>query len=342
MNDDLSMRQRGLPLGTGTGLGGRGCYRHPQRPEQDVSGDSVHATTGLPKDGGNTILFHDSAPLITIIRRNPRPDEAGRILGTDGSGRVVKTAVAGSPRTYETQAGPSSETPLTLSLANEWERRRQSFVPEEHYYFPQPVAYILGGGPSLGDFDVSQLRKRFTIGCNDAYRFGSDIVNVCLYNDPSWWAKHRVRACECFDGPIIGADEKANGDPRLRWIATETRGIYGLGDNKIGYNYSTGAMAINLAARFGAKVIILLGFDMTLDSNGKSNWHVNECTDVVPEQYRCVFKKGFEDIRREMPKVFPDVTILNANLDSRMGCPVDDPDHDIFPKIAREKALELY
>ena len=286
---------------------------------QDVSRVPVHFTAGV------------SATYETHPGHIEQTSGLGPRLGIDGSGRAIHAGTIDGTASFTAVVSEAqgTQSPLSASLDAVWDARRKSFEPETHHYYPQQVVYCLGGGPSLSTFDAEKLRTRFVIGCNDAYRFGSDIVNVCLFGDPKWWRAHRARVCEVYDGPVITGREEFNGDPRLRWIRQYDGGLH---QDAIGWNRCTGAMAINLAARFGAKVIILLGYDMDLAPEGNANWHVNEVGQPKAENYR-MFGYGFREIAAQMPTVFPGVLILNANMASKM---------DHFPKIDRAAALDMY
>ena len=46
-------------------------------------------------------------------------------------------------------------------------------------------AYIIGGGSSLKDFNWKLLEKLNTIGCNDAYKLGSEVCKICMFAELS-------------------------------------------------------------------------------------------------------------------------------------------------------------
>ncbi len=76
----------------------------------------------------------------------------------------------------------------------------------------------------------------------------------------------------------------------------------------MGWNYSTGAAAVNLALSLGAVRIFLLGFDMG-KTKGKSHWH-DEPRNVRDEAY-LRFLKGFRSVYHELKK-FPSVRVFNV------------------------------
>lgn len=170
-------------------------------------------------------------------------------------------------------------------------------------------AVIIGGGPSLKDFDFSKLKGRNTIGCNDAFRLGSEVVKICLFGDASFF--HRSKwDLERFTGRVATV-APALKNINLPWLHQLTRQREGLhADGSIGWNHSTGAAAVNLALALGAVRIFLLGFDMGKRTDGKTHWHTHNLKPIEEESYRR-FIKGFGWIERDLAK-FPEVKVCNV------------------------------
>jgi len=104
----------------------------------------------------------------------------------------------------------------------------------------------------------------------------------------------------------------------------------GLGRDKIHYGANGGYQAINLAYLFGAKKIILLGFDMKLGEDKKSHWHGNHPgalnKDMPIKTWIKNFWKLAEDLKSE------NIEIINSTRDTALEC---------FNKIKLEVALCL-
>jgi len=188
-------------------------------------------------------------------------------------------------------------------------------------------AFIIGGGHSLESFDFNLLKPEgiLTIGCNDAYLRGSDICNICFFADNKWWKEHKVQL-EQFKGAVF------TNCPQLQknttsWLWIMGRHDRGLSLTALGWNHNTGAGAVNLALLLGAKRIFLLGFDMHLSRNGRSNWHNNNL-DKPNKKIYLRFLKGFERLKKDLPEKFPGREIINITDDSSLN---------IFPKIAVKK-----
>ena len=92
----------------------------------------------------------------------------------------------------------------------------------------------------------------------------------------------------------------------------------GLHKDGLGWNYNTGAMAINLACLFGATEINLLGYDFKLDSGGRANWYENDLNEPNQHIYKQNFYRGFVAIKNDLEKEFPRVKIYNCNLESAL------------------------
>jgi len=68
---------------------------------------------------------------------------------------------------------------------------------------------------------------------------------------------------------------------------------------------------VNLALNLGARVIFLLGFDMTLNWQGQSHWH-DHYGKVTQDNAFERFCKGFETVQRELFEKHPAVQLLNV------------------------------
>ena len=104
----------------------------------------------------------------------------------------------------------------------------------------------------------------------------------------------------------------------------------GLGKDKVHYGANSGYQAINLAYLFGAKKIILLGFDMKRGENKKAHWHADHPgilnKDVPVKTWIKNFIRLAEDLKVE------GVEVINATRDTALEC---------FNKLNLEDALCL-
>jgi len=168
--------------------------------------------------------------------------------------------------------------------------------------------FIIGGGKSLEYFDWNLLKDERTIGCNDAYLHGSDICKICLFGDSKWFKLHRDRLAE-YKG-VIFTNVGRLYNIELDWVWSMKRMATGIHSDALGWNFNTGASAINLAVLLGASKIYLLGFDMHL-TDGKNNWHENPL-DKPNSDIFTNFNNGFKCVAKDMKAKFPDVKIVNV------------------------------
>jgi len=176
--------------------------------------------------------------------------------------------------------------------------------------------YIIGGGPSLSDFDWKDLEHKNTIGCNSAFRLGSRICNICFFSDYLWFEKFYTLLSQ-YKGLLITHYPKFKNKDE-DWLYWMERGIkHGLYNDKLCYGGNTGCGAINLALLMGAKRVLLLGFDCKPGNNNEPNWHewqIEEMRKGVHDK----FLKGFKLLSEALPEVFPECEVINLTEGSRI------------------------
>lgn len=102
----------------------------------------------------------------------------------------------------------------------------------------------------------------------------------------------------------------------------------GLGKDKIHYGANGGYQAINLAYLFGAKKIILLGFDMKRGEHRKSHWHGEHPGGLNKEMPIKTWLKNFPKLASDLKA--EGVEVINSTRDTALEC---------FNKINLEEAL---
>ncbi len=185
------------------------------------------------------------------------------------------------------------------------------------------TTYIIGGGSSLCDFEWSRLHGKHTIGCNDAYKLGVEVCEICIFGDFSWW-KHHGESMEEYKGFVVtNVDALNNGlNNKPPWVHFMERLPVGLHKKELGWNGNTGASALNLAIILGATTIYLLGFDIGI-RKGKTNWHndVIHPQAVLPTSY-VLFSQKWEGVVTAL-KSYKNVNVVNLNK------------HDTIPGIKK-------
>ena len=203
---------------------------------------------------------------------------------------------------------------------------------------PEPMwagedVFIIGGGTSLRDFDWTLLHSEKTIGCNQAFRLGHRVCDICVFGDHKFVflgrddvREENYKPLSEFAGLVVTNDGKCRNkkEPWLKWMPRQSRGLH---KKELGWNCNTGAMAINLALILGATNVYLLGFDMFLDENGKPNWHEEPLIDKPKESIYGRMIRNFHAVSGDLPKVFPGCKIINVTKRSKLTMfPIVDPD----------------
>lgn len=194
--------------------------------------------------------------------------------------------------------------------------------------WPNSTVYIIGGGPSLKDFDLSLLKKKRTIGVNNAYKL-ADWIDVCWFGDSTWYDDHHEALDEWPGLKIHCCNRHENRPGTKRLLRGQPLGIDPR-PTHVAWNNNSGSSAINLAVHLGAKRIILLGFDMKFGEYGQNNWHNDHPKPRDPKNWDPYpkFLQPFPIIKQDAEKM--GITILNATPGSAL---------DIFPMVKIEDVL---
>lgn len=200
--------------------------------------------------------------------------------------------------------------------------------------------FILASGPSLTAQVVNVVRmKRWidkwnVIAVNDSYKLApwADALYGC---DNKWWEIHG----NCFEGQKWACHQDIEGNNKLELAEKLDLNLVSSRDSDefctdqrfIHHGSNSGFQAVNLALHFGAKFIVLVGFDMrTVD--GKAHFfgtHPDPLGNGDDNTYR-KFANAFDTASRKLPK---DVTIINATPGSAMKC---------FPITSINEAIKRY
>lgn len=191
----------------------------------------------------------------------------------------------------------------------------------------EPV-FIIGGGPSIKEFDFTRLRGRGRIiGINDAYKRLADL-DLCYWSDRRWldwnystlWTHTgKYKVSKKWPHIETGCDVKVVRNLPFVWSDDQDR--LGCWDG--------GSAAVNLAALMGASAIVLLGFDMSV-----GNWHDNHKgvgAGVLDDHVRQRFIPTFEMWVAPALKRLG-ITCVNTNPESNLKC---------FPFMGIEEILKM-
>jgi hypothetical protein len=194
--------------------------------------------------------------------------------------------------------------------------------------FDGETVYIIGGGPSLKNFDFRQLAGVRTIAINKAMLYHTQ-TDVLYWTDVRFytWYKNEIDNYKGLKFALKAGSQYTND------ISILKKGkAHGLETDRqtLAHGNNSGYAAINLAYHLGARRIILLGFDMA--SDGKDgHFHDGYPTRAAGDKmYQDKFLPGFKQLHSELKD--SGVTVLNASPYSKLT---------VFPKITLEQALSF-
>jgi hypothetical protein len=147
-------------------------------------------------------------------------------------------------------------------------------------WYEDETVFVIGGGPSINHTDLSSIKKRPVVGCNDAFKLGT-WVDWCVFADKRWfhWNENELERWPNRERLICLVPQLLE-ERNVKWpwlkILRRDEARFGLSveQDTICWNRGCGGAAINAAYLLGAARIVLLGFDMRM-VDGKHNWHDN-------------------------------------------------------------------
>jgi hypothetical protein len=191
-----------------------------------------------------------------------------------------------------------------------------------HYWVVPPAwsgdtCYILAGGPSLARVPISRLRNRgHVIVINDSFEL-APWAGVLYFCDQRWWDRKKFDVKTRFQGRQLVTLE--NIIPGVRTLRNS--GALGLETDPgaLRHGSNSGYQAINLAYHFGARRIILLGYDLRIDGD-RTHWHPGH-----PGQTPAGFGLTLKTMLATFPSLVEPlkeagVEVLNATEGSALDC----------------------
>ena len=206
--------------------------------------------------------------------------------------------------------------------------------------------FIVGGGPSLKDFDWTKLKGRRTIGINRAFERFEPMIIFSMDTDFIDWVMNDKYAL-VKDGAETKTKFLASKAYKvwLRMTPVELPKNFFIVRIAKSYFYAlknfslspmqegichgdnSGYAALNLAVCLGANPIYLLGFDCKHE-NGRSHWHEGH----IQKQEEERAEKWVKRFNVAAEKLAPtDFRVVNLNPDSAIEC---------FEKMRPEEVLK--
>jgi len=198
--------------------------------------------------------------------------------------------------------------------------------PEAPVLCPGGTVVCLGGGPSLVAEDVDYCHgKAVVVAINDAHRLAP--WADCLYSsDQRWWEAYR--GVPEFQGLKVGIHPLVPG-PDWKVTVLRNTGTAGLELTPTGLRtgQNSGAAAINLAVHFGARRILLLGYDMGR-TNGQAHWFGNHPDRLRADSPFPAFIQRFRQMVDPLKQL--GIEVINCSRHTALDC---------FPRAALRDVL---
>lgn len=185
--------------------------------------------------------------------------------------------------------------------------------------WPDSTVACLGTGPSLTQADVDAVRgKAKVIAINNAHTLApwAEVLYACDYK---WWHWHK--GAPEFRGMKFSIDERSRAFPGVQILRKSGQDGLELDPGALKTGSNSGFQAINLAVHFGAKRVVLLGYDMQGD-----HFFGKHPDGTAPPFQICLEK--FKTLVEPLKKL--GVEVINCSRETKLEC---------FPQMAIEDAL---
>jgi hypothetical protein len=204
-------------------------------------------------------------------------------------------------------------------------------IPDWFLNWSGEICVIVASGPSAKDYNYEEFKDQAKwIVTNTSYQL-APWADVLLAADGHWWQIHK--GVPEFAGLKVTLDHniahqfnipKLSLTKQFKYITVDKPGIVGMGGH-------SGFYALNLAIQFGAKRIILSGFDLTL-KNGL-HWHGSHPKALNnPIEFRVLKWRKDLDGQLENLKTLG-VEVINASKNSALTA---------YPKMPLKEALDRW
>lgn len=174
----------------------------------------------------------------------------------------------------------------------------------------------VASGPSLTPADVEACRGRArVIAINDNFRLApwADVLYAC---DLPWWDRYH-EATEAVEGERWTQDERAAARYGLHLIkSTAGHGLSRI-PGIIHQGSNSGYQAVGLAADFGAKRIVLLGYDMQR-TDDKDHWHGPHPVGLNPPRHFQTWIINFNRLAKDAAEL--GIEIVNCSRATALTC----------------------
>jgi len=188
---------------------------------------------------------------------------------------------------------------------------------------PGGTVVCLASGPSLTSTDVDFVRGKATVlAVNDAWRL-APWADALIGSDAGWW-KHYNGVPE-FKGRKFCLEPSVRMFPDVFILKhTGDRGI-DTDPTSVRTGRNSGAAAINLAVHFGAKRIVLLGYDMEARCEARSHFFGSHPQGLRGNSPYPIFRQMIGTMVEPLQTL--GVEVLNCSRHTALSC---------FPRVRLE------
>jgi hypothetical protein len=170
--------------------------------------------------------------------------------------------------------------------------------------------FVLGGGPTLRNLDVSRLEGREVIATNEAFVL-TPWARALVFVDFHWWSRRGEEVRETFGGLLIGRGPYRDAYRRtgVTNLAYRSGEVFSIDPRLLG-GRNSGLAAVNAAWLMGAARIFLLGFDMAGDGD-RNNFHnlYDDGPKAPAHRYVSIFLPEFEKAAKRLETIGGGVVI---------------------------------
>lgn len=220
---------------------------------------------------------------------------------------------------------------------------------------PDVPTFVIGGGPSVAKLNPERLRGCQIVTTNNQYRL-FPWATIHFAQDEGWWAQFGNQFRLAFTGKYAATAKphRNNGEIYGMFAAlvyNQTRNpIHYRGNGQVrdgGFDKhpdclrgnNSGQSAINLAYHAGARLVILLGFDMRA-VDGRCHWH-EEKEDYArraARAYETAFRPAFANAAPEYKAA--GMRVINCTPGSALDCFERGNLDDWLPSVHTDAPIE--
>lgn len=182
-------------------------------------------------------------------------------------------------------------------------------------------AVVIASGPSLSDeqlrpVEAAHLAERVHVIAVNNTLERAPWADVAYFGDYTAIKHYRPKLAPLTCAEWVTADRNA----AERWKLTflKPTGANGLCLQRVHVNGNSGAQAINVAAAFGAREILLLGFDMRDARDGRAHWFGQHPAPLVRTQLYGEWLQKFEAVARDAQQM--GIRIVNCTPGGALEC----------------------